>query len=63
MSGLNNVLLLMAGLMWISMQMMHNMIRVAHLLTVKKPAGMHHTQQTTAQLAREETGSTTIWDD
>lgn len=38
--------------MRISMQMMHNTIKVAHLLTVKKPADMHSTQQTIAQLER-----------
>lgn len=53
MSGFNYVLLLMVGLMWLSMQMTQNMIRVTHLLTVKKPAGMHCTQQTTAKLATE----------
>lgn len=38
-------------LMWISMQMLQNMIEVTHL--VKKPTEMHCTQQTTAQVATE----------
>jgi len=50
--------------MWTSMQMTQNLFRVTHLLTVQKLAGMHCTQQTTAQLTTERRGGgAKIWED
>lgn len=62
MSGFNNIFLLMVGLMWISMQMLQNMIRVTNL--VKKTCrNALHTANYCTTLHREERGNAKIWQD